>query len=324
MGAPEISVVVPSHNRRLRLRWLLNALEEQTLARERFEVIVVHDYDDEDSHDLFEHHPLAETGTLRQIRIAPGTGRASRQRNLGWRAARAPLIAFTDDDCRTAPEWLDRLLVAARGSSGAIVQGMTRFDPLEIEVFAGPHVRTVQELDPPGPFAQTCNILYPRTVLERVDGFDESLAAPAGEDLDLATRARATGAAYVGAPEALVYHCVESYTLIGMLLLNRKWKDIAYLAKQHPEVRSTFTYRIFWRETHFRLILGLTGIALAPRYPAAAALGAPYVRDALRRRGTHLRALAATAVELPGRVVIDLAEIATMIRGSLRYRTLLL
>ena len=44
MSPPDVSVVVPSHARRLRLRWLLNALEEQTLAPERFEVIVVHDY----------------------------------------------------------------------------------------------------------------------------------------------------------------------------------------------------------------------------------------------------------------------------------------
>ena len=31
---PEIAVVVPSHDRPVRLRWLLNALEEQTLPRE--------------------------------------------------------------------------------------------------------------------------------------------------------------------------------------------------------------------------------------------------------------------------------------------------
>ncbi|MDX6659127.1 MAG: hypothetical protein QOH62_3920, partial [Solirubrobacteraceae bacterium] len=43
MSEPLISVVVPSHDRPLRLRWLLNALDEQTLAREQWEVIVAHD-----------------------------------------------------------------------------------------------------------------------------------------------------------------------------------------------------------------------------------------------------------------------------------------
>ena len=36
----DVSVVVPSHERPLRLRWLLNALEEQTLP-ERWELLVV-------------------------------------------------------------------------------------------------------------------------------------------------------------------------------------------------------------------------------------------------------------------------------------------
>jgi GT2 family glycosyltransferase len=324
LRAPEISVVVPSHDRRLRLRWLLNAFEEQTLARERFEVIVVHDYDDADTRDVLERHPLLAGGTLRHIRIERGTGRPSLQRNLGWRAARAPVVAFTDDDCRPTPRWLEELLAAANANPGAIVQGATDFDPYELDVFASPHYRTVVEREPPGPFAQTCNVLYPRELLERVGGFDEEMPAPAGEDLDLATRARATGAAYVGAPDAVTYHCVESYTLLGMLRLNRKWEDIAYLAKRHPEIRSTFTLRYFWRETHFRLVLAIAGLALARKWPLLAALAVPYLSFALRQRGTHLRARAATAAELPGRVVVDAAEVATMVRGSVRHRTVVI
>lgn len=324
MGAPDISVVVPSHDRRLRLRWLLNALEEQTLPRDRFEVIVVHDYGDEDTRDILERHELLADGTLRHIRIEPGTGRPSLQRNMGWRAAGAPLVAFTDDDCRPTPRWLEELVAAAGRNPGAIVQGATDFDPYELDVFASPHYRTVVEREPPGRFAQTCNVLYPRDLLERVGGFDEKMPAPAGEDLDLATRARAAGAGYVGAPAALTYHCVESYTLLGMLRLNRKWEDIAYLAKRHPSIRDTFTLRVFWRETHLRLTLALAGLALARAWPPFAALALPYLRFALRQRGTHARARVASAVELPGRVIVDLAEIGTMLRGSVRHRTLVI
>ena len=35
--------MIASHERPLRLRWLLNALEQQTLAPEAFEIVVVHD-----------------------------------------------------------------------------------------------------------------------------------------------------------------------------------------------------------------------------------------------------------------------------------------
>lgn len=57
MSAPAVSVVVfSSHARRLRLRWLLNALEAQNLDFERFEVIVVHDYTGEAA-EQFDTHP---------------------------------------------------------------------------------------------------------------------------------------------------------------------------------------------------------------------------------------------------------------------------
>ena len=41
MDGPAASVVIASHGRPLRLRWLLNALEEQTLPRAEWELIVV-------------------------------------------------------------------------------------------------------------------------------------------------------------------------------------------------------------------------------------------------------------------------------------------
>lgn len=70
MTGPELSVVVPSHERPLRLRWLLNALEEQSLRRKRFEVVVAHDSGPA-THEVLAGHPLARTGMLREIRVSP-------------------------------------------------------------------------------------------------------------------------------------------------------------------------------------------------------------------------------------------------------------
>ena len=109
-----VSVVVASHGRHLRLLWLLNALDEQTLDRSEWDLVVVHDYDQETAERVLERHPLSQAGVLRQIAIAPGTGSPARQRNLGWRAARGELVAFTDDDCRPEPDWLERMVAVAR------------------------------------------------------------------------------------------------------------------------------------------------------------------------------------------------------------------
>ena len=88
---PEIAVAVPSHDRPLRLRWLLNALEGQTVERARFEVIVGHDSAGPETEALLRDHPLARAGALRAVRLAPGTAPPGRNRNAAWRGARAPL-----------------------------------------------------------------------------------------------------------------------------------------------------------------------------------------------------------------------------------------
>jgi GT2 family glycosyltransferase len=326
MRQPEISVVVPSHERALRLRWLLNALEEQTLARERWELVVVHDCRAEESDMLLRDHPLAAAGVLRHRRLEPGTGTPSRQRNVGWKMTRAPLVAFTDDDCRPEPSWLQELLSVAQANSSAIVQGAVRPDPYETDLLRATHVRTL-EVDPPGPFGQTANILYPRAVLEREDGFDESLPTAAGEDTDLAWRARANGTAYAAAPAAVVNHAVEAYGLPAYLRLTWKWRHLPLVAKKHPQLRSLFPLRLFWRRSHPLLLLGVAGAAAAvatPRARPAVLLALPYARELLGRRGAHPRGRLRAATEAPGRIAVDAVEVAALAWGSVRHRTLFL
>ena len=68
---PEISVVVASHDRPVRLRWLLNALEEQTLDPARWEVVVGHDSAGPETAELLATHPLARSGRLRHVALPP-------------------------------------------------------------------------------------------------------------------------------------------------------------------------------------------------------------------------------------------------------------
>src|SRR3954452_18369501 len=73
MSQPEISVVVASHDRPLRLRWLLNALEVQTLPTERWEIVVGHDSNGPETEELLRTHPLAAAGVLRHVTLPPGS-----------------------------------------------------------------------------------------------------------------------------------------------------------------------------------------------------------------------------------------------------------
>ena len=322
--ASDIAVVVASHDRPLRLRWLLNALEEQTLDGARWEVVIAHDSSGPETDELLRTHPLAATGRLRALSFPPGPGPAEK-RNAAWRAARAPLIAFTDDDCRPPAEWLARLLDEAERQPGAVVQGTTRPDPDEAELaLRAPHART-QSIDPPTPWGQTCNIAYPRELLERLGGFDETFGLPAGEDTDLLARALAAGAEHIAAPDALTYHAVDPGSLAQTVRIAWRWQALALVVRRHPQLREHLPAGIFWKPRHAGLVGALAGTVLARRSPLLATLAwLPWARTALPSYGSSPRGLLRAVSELPGAAVADAVEVAGVARGALTHRSLLL
>jgi len=321
LSEPRLSVVVPSHDRPLRLRWLLNALEEQTLDRAAWEVVVAHDSAGPETEALLRGHPLAAAGVLRHLTFEPGLGPAAK-RNAAWRLARAQTILFTDDDCRPPAGWLASALAAVERHPGAIVQGATRVDPDELAVkHHAPHARS-QEVTPPTVFAQTCNIAYPRELLERAGGFDEALPLAAGEDTDLGIRAQALGARLVAAPEVLTNHAVEAVTLPARLRETWRWQHLAYVVRRHPQLREHMPLRLFWKPSHALLGPAILGVALARRHPLLGALlVAPWAAIARPSYGSGPRGIARAASELPARMAIDAVETAAMARGAVRHRT---
>jgi hypothetical protein len=312
---------VVAASRPLRLRWLLNALEEQTLPADHWELVVVHGFDAATAERFVSDHPLALGGRMRAIGPPAGGGPPARQRNAGWGAARAALVAFTDDDCRPEPDWLERLLARGGSEPGAVVQGATRPDPLEHDVFAAPHVHTL-EVDPPGRFAQTCNILYRRELIERLGGFDER--AIVGEDIDLSLRAQEAGVPLVGAPDAVVNHAVEAHTLPGFVRRNLRWRHLAYVVARHPRLRRDCALGVFWKRSHLTLLLALAGVSGARRVPLLALLAIPYLAPELGRRGARPVDVAVAVAEVPGRAANELAEVLAMAAGSARYGTFVL
>ena len=307
-----VSVVIPSRGRAVRLRWLLNALEEQTLLRDSFEVIVVHD---DVYGDLLSTHPLG----VRVVELAP-CGPAAK-RNAGWRVARAPLVAFTDNDTRPPRDWLANLVAAAARHPGAIVQGATRPDPDEADLLRAPHARTVN-IEPPSIHAQTCNIAYPRDVLERMAGFaEDAFPAVGGEDSDLAWRARQAGVEYVAAPEAVTFHMVEPMGLVARARFTWRWRQLPAMVKANPGLRE---HGIFWKTRHGWFLLALVGAAGAKRFPPALLLALPWARDAKPSYGGDARGRVRAIAELPGQAVVDAVEVTACAVGSVEHRTLFL
>ncbi len=316
---PEISVVVATHNRAARLEHLLAGLRSQSIDARRFEVVVVDD-GSTDATAATLTRVASEWPALRVIKRARAAGPAT-ARNDGWRAAAGSVIAFTDDDCVPDPHWLERGLEAVAANPGAFVQGRTMPNPTELDA-TGPFSRTI-EVAELHPAFNTCNILYPREILERIGGFDEVAfdRSPGGEDCDLGWRAIAAGARPVFAPETLVHHAIDRVGALGMLRVAARWTTPMAAYARHPGLRSDFVGGIFWKRTHYWLARTLLALVLPSRMaPVRAWLMYPYLRD-IWARG---RVLGGGPLLAPWYVLLDLVETIAVARAAIRYRRLML
>lgn len=309
---PDVSVVVPTHDRPAGLAALLGALEVQVLAPPRFEVVVV----DDGSATPVRTDPGALA--LRVLRHERPRGPAA-ARNTGWRAARAPLVAFVDDDCAPVPGWLAALVEeAGDGGDALVIQGPVAPAPAQRAELT-PLSHTI-EVGGPSRLFVSANIAYSRTLLERTRGFDESFRHACGEDVELGARALAAGADTRFAPGAVVHHEVRQPSLGALLRQTWKWTDSVRALSMHPELRDLLVARVFWKKTHPPLLLAAG--AIAGRRPLVAAVAAaPYLLHYRRRYRGSLRALARA---LPVHLVVDAAEVVTAAAGSVRWRTLML
>ena len=310
---PAVSVVCATYRRPEALGRLLAALAAQDLP-EPFEVIV----SDDGSGDLSQTRALIAASPL-DVRLLEnpvnrGPGAA---RNVGWRAARAPYVAFTDDDCQPTAGWLTAGLARVR-DGGVIVVGKVDPDPGQ-QHQAGPWSRSLTIRD--ARFMQTANTFYARADLEAVGGFDE-VFRNGGEDTDLGMRViEQLSRERVFEPQAYVLHDVHPGTARSLARSSAtRWTDLPLVLRRHPEMRTATHHRVFWKRTHPATLLALVGLAAAPLAPLTALLVAPWLVD----RGWRHPAPGARLRTLPGTFLVDTAEVVGCVRGSIRHRSLLL
>lgn len=318
---PAVTVCVSTRNRSSLLPQLAGYLERQTIGVDRFEVVVVDNGSTDDTWKMLQQLQQRSPLNLRIHQNPPGKGPAA-GRNRAWRDAAAPLCAFTDDDCMPTGDWLEKALEGLAGRRAAAAGRV--FWPPSQEPLVGPFTRTVIAVDGHAKWGATANLVVRRDDLEAVGGFDEGFLNVAGEDTDLLFRILDLGAEFVFLNDALVHHGVEQVGFRGLLRDQHRWVDIPAVIARNPRARKELLHRgVFWKPTHSRALLALTALAALPATPAAALLAAPW----LHHRTCHeplAESVAERVVTLPAAFVLDLAEVWTMIRGSVRHRTFVL
>jgi glycosyltransferase involved in cell wall biosynthesis len=319
-NGPAISVAISTYQRRTRLPRLIEALEQQTLSRHLFEIIIVDDASTDGTIEVLRQLAEASSLQLRVVRNEQNSGPAG-GRNTAWRAARGPIVAFTDDDCVPTPGWLETGLEGMQKGVDILV-GRTAPAPDQLHLL-GPFSRTMVTTDER--YFATCNIFYRREDLEVVDGFDEGFRNKGGEDTDLAYRIRRLGRRVSFVPDALVHHDVCPSSFRVAVKESLRWDGIVRMVARNPvEARREHLWRpYFWKDSHPPVILATIGLLLTPVVPLAVALTLPYLRFRLRIN-PRTRSRVRRFLVFPGTYIIDVLEVYVMARESVRYRTLVL
>jgi glycosyltransferase involved in cell wall biosynthesis len=125
MSAPAISVIVPTRNRAASLRVALASLSALEFPTDAFEVIVVDNGSTDDTAAaaaaFARSHPALSLRTVAEPEPGLLAGR-----HRGAREARAPLMAFVDDDVEVSPRWLAAVVDAFADPAVHLVGGPSR------------------------------------------------------------------------------------------------------------------------------------------------------------------------------------------------------
>ena len=142
-----------------------------------------------------------------------------------------------------------------------------------------------------------------------------------GEDTALAEVARAEGVDYVAAPEVVTRHAIEEDSLLEAVRGAWRWQGLPLLLRRHPRLRGEFAMGMFWKRSHAWAPLATLGVVKMKRSRLAALLALPYLVHATPKYGEQPRPRLRAAFEVPGRYVVDVAEMVALAWGSIKHRT---
>lgn len=122
---PVISVIIVTYNRLGQLQECLNALKNQTLDKDKYDVIVVDDGSSDGTKEYLQELNWEDKPRYRYF-LEEHQGLVG-ARNFGAAKSSAKYISFTDDDCIPEPQWLEKVLQTfALSENVAVVGAVTR------------------------------------------------------------------------------------------------------------------------------------------------------------------------------------------------------
>ena len=311
MDPPSVTVVVPVKDRRERMLRCLDAVLAQDYPN--YDVLVLDNCSTDGTAEACRERAGATDVRLR-VEVVPGT--VGHLRNRAAQLSDSEFLAFTDSDCMPDPGWVRGGVAAFEGRDGVgLVQGRTL--PERGKELVG-WTATIEIEEYTGRF-ESCNLFVRRDAFARSDGFDEQVGH-FWEDTAAGWAMLRDGWAPAFTSDALVYHDVTYPGLTWHLKRAQRYGNAAAVIRKYPELREEMMWaRYFLRPRNAKVVAAVLGVALIPLDRRSLLLTLPY---AWFRRPDAINpwAFKATAEG----TLFDLAILLGMVRGSLRYRALIL
>ena len=243
-----VSIVIPTYNRKPILKKCLKALENQTLNNNisKYEVIVVDDGSTDGTtswirknSDVLSHVVLYE-----QDHGGPALGR-----NLGVMKSKYEIIIFIDSDLVVLNDFISchvnkLLFYWNKNNKKCFTYGSV----INTSNFANPESEMYKLTDISFAYFATGNVAISKELILNVGLFDTSFSLYGWEDLELGERLKKNGTKLVKCPEAIGFHwhppfdCGQIESLISQEKERARMALIFY--KKHPNLRVRFMIQL--------------------------------------------------------------------------------
>jgi GT2 family glycosyltransferase len=203
---PFFSIIIPTYNRTELLVSCLQSLTYVDYPQDSLEVIVVDDGSETPPEAIIaQFRNQLPVKLLKQPNAGP-----SAARNLGSEHAKGDILAFTDDDCIIAPDWLHVLSNRFADTPASMIGGKTinnvPHNPYSAtsQIIIDVVYRHYNSDYDHAKFVASNNLAVTANLFKRIGGFDSTFRF--SEDRELCCRWLNHGYQIIYLPEALVYH----------------------------------------------------------------------------------------------------------------------
>lgn len=245
-----LSVITPTRNRAAIVARCLHYLSAQSLAPDRYEVLVVDDASTDETRDVIEAAVRTSRCAVRPLWLNERRG-VPGARNHAVREARGDVLVFVDSDNFAAPSFLEAHLAIHETHANAVGRGPV----ILTRSLEQPFAARGGLLDLSTAYFDTDNASVRREHLEQVGLFDEVFYPYGWEGLDLGFRLRALGLRRVYRRDAVLFHYHEEVSPGNLGGLLAKEADRARTAWLFYEKHPTLEARLAMQLTPFHLAL---------------------------------------------------------------------